>query len=184
MSIYPTLFHGDLHRGQFRLEGRVDHLRSDLHLKAPDQRGVDELVERNSLAQLGLERFGQRLDLRAGQRRGRSHIGGNFTTRRGSQFAETHDNGIERKEPAILCNETEEIGDQVGGLGLGQQRIKRMCLGIGGDHRGPQKAGKVLAFPDQAGNVGKRRLNRCQLILALGEIEQRRRIWPRDLGKH
>uniref|UniRef100_A0A0N4Z8Y7 NAD-specific glutamate dehydrogenase n=1 Tax=Parastrongyloides trichosuri TaxID=131310 RepID=A0A0N4Z8Y7_PARTI len=178
------LFHGDLHRGQFCLERRVDHLRPDLHLKATDQRGINELVERDALADLGLERFAQRLDLLAGERGCRSNVCRHFATRCSGQVAERHDDRVEREQPAILGDKAKEVGDHTIGGGLGQERFERTGLGVGGDHWRTQEARKIFAFPDQAGHVGKRRLNRCQLILALGEVEQRRRIWPSDVGKH
>ncbi|MNL42919.1 hypothetical protein D3C87_1654070 [compost metagenome] len=142
------------------------------------------MVERDGLAQLGLERLGQGLGLGIGQRRSRGDVGRGFATGGSGQLSEHGNDGVECEQAPIPRHQAQEIAHQRIDLGLLEDRLKRRRLDVAGDHGGTEIAREVVAFTNQPGDVGKAGFHLGQLVLALGEIEQRRRIRPRDLGKH
>src|SRR5690606_14558767 len=120
-----------------------------LHLKAANQRGIDELIERNGLAELGLERFRESLALRVGQRRCRSDISRHFTTSSSSQITEHSNDLVQRKQATVASNETQEVANQWIDPGLTQDRIEGRSLHFCRDDGRMEIAREIIAFPDQ-----------------------------------
>jgi hypothetical protein len=69
-------------------------------------------------------------------------------------------------------------------LGIADDPVDRDGLFVGADYRGSKEARKIRAFAAEPRDGLKSLFNRIDRVLALGEIEKRLRVRPRDLHKH
>ncbi len=155
-----------------------------LTTRPPIRRRIDMFGECNGLADLGLQRIGESLELRGRQGRRRRHFRTDFAAFGGDKPIERLDDGGQREQAAVAGDHLDEIGNCGAGLGLGEDDVDRIGLGIGADHRRAEEATEIVAVIRQFLDRREARFDGVDSAFGFGEIKERRRIWLRDLGQH
>ena len=140
--------------------------------------------EGDGLADLLLERIGERFELGGVEPGRRGDVGGDFAAMSGGQVLEGGDDRRQGEQPPAAGDDLDEIAHRGVRLGLGQHDAHGLYLFLGVDHRGAQEAREIGAFIGEGEEPVEPLLDVGHRIVGLGEIEQRRRIRPRDLGQH
>ena len=92
---------------------------------------------------------------------------------------------VQREQPAVAGDEPHEIADQrVDAAGLGEDRVERGGLVVGGDHRGAQETREIRAFGGETGDGDEPLLDLGEVAVALCQLEERIGVGPRNVNEH
>ena len=132
-----------------------------LTCRPPISEGSTCSVSVTVLPIFGLSVSARDLQLRAGQRRGRGDLGGDFAAPCGGQRLECLDDRRQREQPAVAGHDLDEIGDgRVEHWPCAQDRIDRVRLVVGADHRRAQEAAEIRALARQLLQLARGRIRR------------------------
>ena len=140
--------------------------------------------EGDGLADLLLERFGERLELLCGERRSGGDVGGDFAAALGCERLEGLDDRRQSEQAAVARHDLHEIGNGGIELGFAQDRLGGARLLVGADQRRAQEAADIVALSAQLLVLDKPGFDGIHRTFGLAQIKQRCRIRPRDLGQH